>query len=492
MPASPAVDHQAPAYENNADRWELVRHAYAGEDEIKRHGTRYLPMSSSAALHGASPTVNPVYAAYLTRAEFPDLVAPTVRALLGVAHRKGPETIDLPARMEYLRDTATTDGLTLAGFARRVTREVLLTGRYPVLVDADPDSALPLPRFAGYQARDLINWRETRADGVARLSLAVLREDAEKDIPDPDPFAPEIESRYRALLLDDAGNVAVRLYRHGSAGWEVIGEERTITADRERGAPLGEIPLVVIGSTDLTPEPDLVPLLPLARKCVHLYQILADLRQTLFMSSQDTLVTEGDIVDSEGKPVRGALPTGAGWSLNFPQGGRAYYVGISGQGIGAQMDAVKEGYEEAHALGARLFAAPKRAAESGDALSLRRSAENVTLAQVVETCGAGIRRLLRHAATLMGEDPDAVVYEPWMGFADDLRAPSSLDFLFKARQSGDVSHALFLEEAKRMGALADDIDVEAEIERARSESIAAVLRAPLPSGAAPAQDTEDA
>lgn len=64
--------------------------------------------------------------------------------------------------MQPLWEKATKDGLPLEALHRRITAELLTTGRYALLADAATEGS-DLPWLAGYTAEALINWADDRS-----------------------------------------------------------------------------------------------------------------------------------------------------------------------------------------------------------------------------------------------------------------------------------------------------------------------------------------
>src|SRR5690606_12526397 len=106
-----------------------------GEDAVKKKGEAYLPMPPGMC-DKAEGGVNRPYNNYKARAQFYEIVAPTVRGLAGVMH-KTPATIELPPALEFMREQATRDGMTLDALHRRITHQVLGFGRYGLLADVN-------------------------------------------------------------------------------------------------------------------------------------------------------------------------------------------------------------------------------------------------------------------------------------------------------------------------------------------------------------------
>lgn len=89
----PTIKH--PAYLRFAPSWELLRDAVLGEDDVKAKGVRYLPMKTGTAAIPDESVKARVYDLYRTRAEFPEVTAPTIRGAVGVMLGK-PAKIELP------------------------------------------------------------------------------------------------------------------------------------------------------------------------------------------------------------------------------------------------------------------------------------------------------------------------------------------------------------------------------------------------------------
>ena len=113
--------------------WQLMRDAMDGETRMKTRGEEYLPKPSGfATLPDGGKAM---YLAYQRRARFPEILAPSVAAMLGIIH--GREiAVEMPDAMQYLWEDADGNGLPLEAFHRRITRELLVIGGYAVLADA--------------------------------------------------------------------------------------------------------------------------------------------------------------------------------------------------------------------------------------------------------------------------------------------------------------------------------------------------------------------
>lgn len=401
---SEAVSTKHPDYLAREDEWRLMRDAAWGETAVKDGGQRYLPMPSG--FKAQNDGGQGLYAAYQTRAQFPEIVSPAVQSMVGVIHQAETK-IDLPDSMIALWEKATADGLPLEAFHRRITAELLQTGRYGVHVDAASTGATPW--LAGYQAESLINWADDRTMFVLDESGLVR-----------DGFEWTERQQYLALLLEDGRYVG---RRYDGAGNVIDGQEaEPTTAKRET---LDEIPFVVIGPRDLSLKPETPPLIAIARAATAMYQLSADYRWQLFMTGQETLfVINGDAPEAVGA---GVVVTLKGGSDQRPPD--AKYVGPSGTGISAHRQAILDEAQNAANAGARLFNSGMKSAESGDALRIRFSAETASLISVAHASCAGLEKALRYAGRMIGladAEIETIIVKPPATLADREMTPERM------------------------------------------------------------------
>ncbi|MDX0106640.1 DUF4055 domain-containing protein [Sinorhizobium medicae] len=446
-----AVDTKHPLWTARAPEWTLMRDTAGGENEVKAAGITYLPQPSGFKAQADGGRA--LYDAYQTRAQFPEIVLPTIHGMLGVIHRTEAQ-IEMPDAMKPLWEKATKDGLPLEALHRRITAELLTTGRYALLADAATEGS-DLPWLAGYSAESLINWSDDRTMFV--LDESGLRRDG---------FRWEQEQRFRVLEMKE-GSYTVQTF----TGTERTPGDEVIPAGRGN-AKLTEIPFVVIGARDLSLAPELPPLLGVARSAIALYQLSADYRWQLFMTGQETLVV-----------INGDAPSavGAGAVIAIKQGDNAgtpdvKYVGPAGTGIDAHRIAILDERQNAAQSGARLFnSAETKTAESGDALRIRFAAETATLTSIAQASAQGLEKALRHIAVMIGQSPDAVTVKPNLSFIDSTLTPEQAASLVSLWQNGAIAYETLYENLQRGEIASAERDHEAELkliddERFGSES----------------------
>ena len=420
------VSEKHPDWLDRSVEWSTMRDCKRGEIAVKAEGETYLPMPSGfRALEDLGPKM---YQAYLTRAQFPEILRPTLQGMVGVIHRTEAQ-ITMPKAMESLWERATRDGLPLEAFHRRITSELLLTGRYGVMADAASAEAggSDLPWLAGYNAESIINWSDERDFYVLEESRHVRS-----------GFRWEMKRFYRKLELVE-GRYVVQLYE----GDEEDGAAFNPTARGRR--PLESIPFVVIGPTELSLTPQDPPLMGVARAALAAYRLDADYRHQLYMTGQETLV----IVNSDPPDVVGAGVVLTLQATREDHAPDAKYIGPSGTGIAAHRTAILDERDNAASAGARLFDDQRRAAESGDALRIRYAAQTATLTSVAQTSAQGLEQALRHVAVMMGLNPQDVVVKPNLSFVDSTLTPEQGKALMDMWIGGAISYQTLYENLQK-------------------------------------------
>lgn len=467
------LESRHPQYSDFVLDWEQLRDTYRGERCVKDRGTRYLPMTSGMIEDGADKSAESLgakaYRAYKTRAVFPEVVGEAVEAMLGVMHHK-PPTIELPAKMEPLREKATTRGESLAMLLRRINEEQLVTGRLGLLLDVPKNNPLAeLPHVALYKAEHVTNWDEGDEDNghPDSLNLVVIDERGPKRT---SAFEWEEVERYRVLVLGDVqeneqpggGVYSCGVFEEGS---EFDASELLVPSIR--GKTLDRIPFVFVNTKDVVPEPDDGPLLGLSNLALAIYRGEADYRQALFMQGQDTLVTIG----ATGGDDENGRRMGANAEIALPQGGDAKFIGVDSQGLPEMRSALENDYERAESKSKGLIESVGRAAESGEALHVRVAARTASLNQIALTGAFALQELLRMAATWIGANPDEVIVTPNLDFVDDhlegsnlvafltaktLGAPWSLQSIHELMQARGLTEKTWEEELEQLQIEADE------------------------------------
>lgn len=435
MAFDPTATH--PTYDAFAPSWRLMRDCMAGEDEVKAKGEAYLPMKSGTRSIADDQLRQTAYGGYKQRAEFPELLAPTVRGAVGTILDQ-PPAIVLPPALEPLRERSTRDGLSLEALHRRICTELMVTGRYGVLPGI---SASGEPYLAGYVAEAITNWD---TDAEQRPDWLMLNES--RPVLDRSTGKWEALDQYRECFVLD-GRYGARVWVKTSAGWTAT---EVVEASTRKRRPLDELPFVFIDTNDLTPDPDDVPLYGLGKLAVRVYRLDADYTFALHMTSEPTPWANG-FADPAEAVKNGQAPTTLGssklWLL--PEGAQAGYLEFSGPGLAAQEKAIQNSLDRAVIFGANLLADTQRTAESGEAIKLRLGNQTSTLKTIALTSAEGLERALRNLAKWMGEDPEGVVVTPNTDFFDHTLSPQEITAVVAGWQAGAYSKQTMFDRFKK-------------------------------------------
>jgi hypothetical protein len=462
--------NQHPLYIRFQEDWTLCTDAERGKRAVAEKTTQYLPATSQMYEDGY-PNTNTKgwrdYQAYQIRAPFHNYMKKAVKTNMGrLWHKKGK--ISLPARMEDMRERATRHGEDLDQLWRNIHMEMLVTGRLGLLADF-PEGKTgdePIKYISLYPALRLINWDEGERYQVSKDSLNLVVLD-ETDYVRNAEFTWEKINQFRVLVLgdpvtnEDANTEKNLVYRNGlfkrDAGFDVS----EMATPSYRGNTFKRIPFVFVNSRDTTPNPEEPPLLEQAHLDMTIYRTEADYRQTLFLQSQYTLVIIGEggagtmAPDDEGsvdKPIR----TGAGAVLRIanPQGD-AKYIGIDGVGLPEQREALQNDKRMGEVRAGQLTDTRSNEKESGDAMQKRLSGETCTLMDIALTGAAALQAILREIAEVMGCDPEEVIVEPNLEFADSPLTPKDLVDLQTFKNAGGPLSDQSLHDNVRKAGLTD-------------------------------------
>lgn len=436
------IDAKHPSYTKFQEDWEMLRDFYAGPQQVKDRGEKYLPPTEGMRIDGLAkdkPGFH-AYNAYRNRARVPDYVKEAVEVLVGLLHQK-EAIIELPEQLEYLRTRASANGEPLNALHRRINVEQISTGRLGLLVDMreNPDPANPNPYMALYTAESMINWDDnTETDEYGKLNLVVLDESGHKRI---NNFDWKDIKKFRVLELGDTqANDLEGVYRAGTFDNDtgtLTYDATTMKTPMLRGKTLDFVPFTFINSKDLLSEPDEPPLKGLAEVCKGIYQSEADYRQNLYMQAQDTLVVIGGVKNPTGLPGEPeALRTGAGARIDVDQGGDAKYIGVAADGLAEQRMAIEADRKRAQVKAGELIQNNGSQMESGQALSTRFNAQTATLNQMATTAAAGLEKALKQIAVWVGADPEKVKVTPNTEFIDFALDGANFKAIMEAKEMG--------------------------------------------------------
>lgn len=446
MPGPSEARH--PQYTSErVDEWRLMRDVAEGESAVKKEGQKYLPMPSG--FRGMQDGGAAAYNAYRARGTFPEILAPSLSAMIGIAHGKEID-IQMPDALQYLWEDADGDGLQLEVFHRSITRELLLVGRYGVLADAPAGGGEPY--LAGYTAESIINWDD---------EFFVLDETA----PQRTGFEWEVVPRFRVLSVED-GRYIQRVYGDTDEILEEI-DPRTLG-----GQTLAVVPFAVASPVDVKPDIRTSPLIGVARAARAIYQLDVDQRHQLYMSGQETLIG----INCDPPEIVGAgVSYGVHGTEGLPVDVR--YVSPTCAGIDAHDAKIKDMREAAVMAGARLLEQSAGVQESGAARQLRFASETATLTSVLLASCELLERGLRNVALLKGLPTDDIVVNAPATLLDQTMAPADAEALVRMWQQGAISYETLHENLRRGGIASPERDADQEFALTEQDDVDALTPA---------------
>lgn len=408
--------------------WRLIRASMSGQSAVKELGVEALPMPSGFSVNSDGTQKQDggkgQYDAYKLRARFPELLGPAVASMVGIVHDK-TINIELPEGLEYIREKATKDGLTLDDLHRKITRNLLTIGRYGLLADAMAGGSEPF--LSGYAGEKIINWDSDffviDDSGMARKG-----------------FIWEALSNYRVLEIVDGA------YSHTKY---LDGNSSEVTVSGVGGQRITRIPFSVANARDVVPDLEASPLIGIANAARSIYQLSADYRHQLFWSGQETLVAiNGEVPGSVGAGVAHEMHGQDGVTPNLK------YVGPSCSGINAHKVAMDDEKDAAGAAGAQMFQKGSIGQESGDARRLRMKAEAASIVTVAQSSCSLLERGLRDVAMMKGLDESKVIVTPPNDLMDRSLSPADLKALWEVVESDGMSWEDY-HEIKQRGGMAN-------------------------------------
>ncbi|MGI3168406.1 DUF4055 domain-containing protein [Pseudooceanicola sp. C21-150M6] len=413
--------------------WQLCADAYQGEGAVKQAGETYLPKPSGYSTAGGhSDNGEAAYRAYKDRAQFPEIMAITAGAMVGIVHQR-EITIELPDAMTFLHENADGDRTTLVDFHKEITRNLLISGRYGVLADAPEGGGDPY--LAGYSGASVINWDR---DFYVLDESGMVR----------DGFNWTHQSRYRVLSMAD-GAYTQTIYQDGA--------ENDVTPGALGGGSLSRVPFTVASAKDIGPDIETPPLVGVARASKAIYQLSADWRLQLYMSGQETLVA-----------INGDAPKAVGAGVVHEMHGSEQmqpdlkYVSPTCAGIEAHQSAMETNKETAVQSGARLFEQSQQAQESGNARKMRFQSETANLMTVAQVSCSLLERGLRGIAMMLGLNEAEVIVKPPADLLDPTMDAAEVSALWAIVVDGGMSWETFYERLQKGGVMSPERDAEQE------------------------------
>lgn len=413
------VSYALPVYTEFLPRWERVRAACKGEEEVKAI-PGVLPKLNP---HDRSPENEERNRSYLERAVYFNATGRTLEGLIGLAFARNPD-VDL-GKFDYMESDADGNGVSIYHCAQKTLGGVLQTGRHGILVDIVNDR----PSIIGYPAESIINWRVRRENGKNKLTLLVLKEVVQEE---KGEYGTEDIVQYREYrLIDDTVHIFVWREIEGAT---VLYEKPELTRPHGSKPFWDFIPFVFVGSQSNSPNIDPSPLKGLAEMNLAHFRDSADYQDSVFFCGQVQPWISG--LDDEWRDwlERRGIYVGSRSPMLLPAGGAMGFE--QAQPNTLVREAMENKRQMMVALGARVIEENKVTKTATQA-----AGDIATGTSVLGLCCANVSEAMMLALQYCGYFDSAKLFtdarfEITQDYTRQLLGPQEIDSLVKAWQAG--------------------------------------------------------
>lgn len=282
------IDYQHADYKEQIDKWTLI------DDICDYHDVQQYLVTLNPDDKGLENATRNKQ--YRDRAVFYPVAGHTVRGLVSLLFSKAPK-LDVPPQLEYLRTNCDGSGVSIYQQAQDLAEDVIKKSRgglfatYPATTEAASRADMnALKYFATVheiEAEQITNWRTETIGAQVRLSLVVIKEEAEEV--QPDGYEIKCVPQYRELALEksDGDNrvFVVRVWRKNEKDntWFIF-DEATPTDGYGRTWEI--IPFEFVGTASNSSRVDEPNMYPMAMLNKGHYQNSADYEDSVYYCGQ--------------------------------------------------------------------------------------------------------------------------------------------------------------------------------------------------------------
>ncbi len=412
-----------PDFLYNLPDYQKIRDCFKGERAIKEKGVAYLPRLKAQS--------NEDYDNYRTRALFFPITGKTCTSMVGLATTKPPKTAYPDIMEPFFVDTAQNYQFT--EFLMAIFTEVVLMGRYGVLIDA-PIGGGGNPVLVPYIAENICRWE---VDSNTGMPIDVLLREY-RVVKGQEKFETNVVCQFRRCYLQG-----------GLYTVEVLDEDLEVQSafvPTFSGSTIDFIPITPYGASGVHWSVDKPPMLDISTINISHYLTSADLEWGRHIVGLPTPVVSG--VDSSTHLSIGGT---AAWVLPIVEA-KAYYLEFLGQGLGSLEKAMTDKVGLMASISARLVDNSTRGSEAAETVRLRYMNEAASLLHIMGSIESGINMMYNMLGKLMGAQGEVKVSLP----RDILGATitfKDLSILFEAYLNGEISKETLVYNLRRLDAI---------------------------------------
>lgn len=455
------VTFQRKAFTDVKADYVKIEDAIAGERQIKKKTSEYLPMPSSC-----SSTNDPVYKSYLLRAVYYNVCQPTLNALVGQLFLRAP-IVNLPTILESLTPNLDGQGLGLEQLVRRAANHVLPYGRGGFLADftknnnvevtrkdIEDGTARPVIRF--YEPWAITNWLLETQGNKKVLTLLVLVETVEKEKSENE-FEIEEQNQYRVYRM--VGNECrVWVYDKDQ---KVVEQGRTVKD--ASGKAFTFIPFVCVGSENNDFEVDKPPFLNLANLNLAHYRNSADYEEGVYICGQPTPVFTGLTEEWLNMYYPKGIPFGARSAVSLPENCDAKL--LQAEANSAAFEAMKHKEDQMFSIGAKIIDRSQKVEKKEKEVDIEASSQKSVLQTIKENLEKALLQSMTWAGMFVNETiTDEHKIELNENFDLSSMSADELRSVFELYSGGLIAFTEARESLRRSGlAKLEDEEAQSEI-----------------------------
>tara|TARA_R110000822_G_scaffold91912_3_gene211733 strand:+ start:95 stop:1516 length:1422 start_codon:yes stop_codon:yes gene_type:complete len=418
---------------------ERNRAAIAGGRAVKAGGIKFLaPLASmccyttyddsNIAIVTRTPTLTldgqADYNKYLDNAYFEDVTGRTVQGLLGLIYSKQAKS-EFPPEIEYLKENSDGKGTPLRELSKAGCAEAMasdwsgyLTARPSTPLGSSPKDVETnnlRPKLLHYKFESIINWNYEIVNNIEKLSLLVLKEAITTKV----GFKVEVEDQYRVLEIIE-GVYHQSVYDEDGS---LVSESLPVIVN---GNKSDEIPFFWVKA----PLTGNAPIVGLADANFQQYKLYADYGGKLHHSSFVIYTETG-----AGPGTNMVMGNGVKWTNQNPEA-KFGVLQPDGNSDGHRL-ALQDINEKMASQGAEQLRPRASGAESAEAKSLDKVAQNSTTSDIATTVSEAITKASDFASKWMGGN-GGVVYSLNTDYNPTGINPQLLATVFAIYQAGNM------------------------------------------------------
>ncbi len=444
-----------PCYQSYLKRWQKMTDTFDGETSMKartlsdnpeqckatanKNFNQYLRMSQGVKLDTQNGYAK--FCDYVFRSMYYPFVSAIHSQSLGMINSREAEIL-LPSEFEYMVTDANANQEPLNKVLSTINSEQIVKGRIGVMLEVNEGTTTAQNTFniCTYNAESIIDWEYSMIEGRQVPSFVNLKE----VVSERSGASIEQKEQYRILQLDENGQYFQWVNEDADVDPTVLPPENRRTYPDVGGKRSSEIPFVCINVEKLGFNIENPFLEPVADSSIKLFQADAEYRNTMYFTSNATLVTVGVTPEEQSNMRIGAQ----GYIGISASDGDAKFISAPSDSLSSNAQNVNDLKMYCASLGVDVM--QTNSPESGVALNTKIETKSASLKTLSETGAEGIEVLLGIGARWQGVTGDIIIVGN-TDFKTQVATPKDLLELMGVMQGGGMTKQDFFNFGKKNG-----------------------------------------